>query len=255
MSIFKYFWKVLLRKNLLTQDVENDFVAEVSTIGVTLHNADVAGLIEAEGSEIKYETVLNILDRADRIKREKLAAGNSIQDGVSHCSPRVHGAWIGSNAHFDPTKHSVTLDMSPSTEMREMLKQVGVEVIGVKDTFAYIGRVVDLAVGKADNRISLDEDMAIEGEKIKILPENDNALGVFFVSPGGGTIKVMHHLSQNDPRRLIVRVPYSLDPMDTYTLRIITRYSSSKTLLTDPRTIDYEFALGIRPEEDARTGG
>jgi hypothetical protein len=31
----KAFWKVWLRRNLLTKDVENDYTAEVSTIGTT----------------------------------------------------------------------------------------------------------------------------------------------------------------------------------------------------------------------------
>jgi hypothetical protein len=34
----KTFWKVWLKRNLLTKDVENDLIAEVSTAGHTLRN-------------------------------------------------------------------------------------------------------------------------------------------------------------------------------------------------------------------------
>ena len=40
-------WKVWLKRNLLTKDGENDFIAEVSTIGETLSNDDIATRIVA----------------------------------------------------------------------------------------------------------------------------------------------------------------------------------------------------------------
>ena len=37
-----YIWKIWLRLNLLTKDVDNDYVAEVSTVGNTVRNEDIA---------------------------------------------------------------------------------------------------------------------------------------------------------------------------------------------------------------------
>lgn len=36
------FWKVWLKPNLLTKDVDNDYIAEVSTSKQTLRNEDIA---------------------------------------------------------------------------------------------------------------------------------------------------------------------------------------------------------------------
>ena len=58
-TIHQFFWKVWLRLNLLTVDVDNDYTAEVSTLGKTMHNADIAQAIINEGSEIKYDTLLS----------------------------------------------------------------------------------------------------------------------------------------------------------------------------------------------------
>ncbi|MDR2362225.1 MAG: hypothetical protein LBD91_05790 [Prevotellaceae bacterium] len=44
----KYFWKLRLSLNLLTTHEENDYIAEVSTVGNTKHNIDVAKAIKDE---------------------------------------------------------------------------------------------------------------------------------------------------------------------------------------------------------------
>jgi hypothetical protein len=41
-KVIEYIWKIWLRLNYLTQDVENDYSGEVSTVGHTIRN-DVQG--------------------------------------------------------------------------------------------------------------------------------------------------------------------------------------------------------------------
>lgn len=60
-------------------------------------------------------------------------------------------------------------------------------------------------------------------------------------------------LTQNDPSKLIARVPTLAD--GNYTLRIVTQFSTNKQLLKEPRTIEYKKLLtvgigggGDRPE-------
>ena len=69
MAVYDFFWKVLLRLNLLTKDVDNDYTAEVSTMKNTFRNEDIAKSIIAEGSEITYDTLLSIINQHDRIIR------------------------------------------------------------------------------------------------------------------------------------------------------------------------------------------
>ena len=117
MATTKY-WKVWLTPNLLTKDVDNDYIAEVSTSKHTLRNEDIAQRIVAEGSEIKYDTLLSIINQHDRIIREAVCDGYSVLTGVGQYSPRVTGNWIGKNANFDPAVNKLTLDMVLSKEMR-----------------------------------------------------------------------------------------------------------------------------------------
>jgi len=241
----KYFWKVWLRLNLLTKDVDNDYTASVSTMKKTLRNPDIARIIKDSGSELKYETLLSVLNQSDRIIREQLQRGNSVLTGCCQMSPKVTGTWIGANAKYNPAVHKITLDMIPSAEMRAALREVGVEVLGVKDGGAFIGLVTDTATGLADGVITPGDDIRIDGDKIRIAPDGDPTLGIFFISASmDDPIPVVRRLTQNDPKRLIARVP-ALAP-GQYTLRIVTQFSNSTQLLKEPRTIEYDRLLIVQ---------
>ena len=239
------FWKVWLTPNLLTKDIDNDYIAEVSTSKQTLRNEDIAQRIVDEGSEIKYDTLLSIINQHDRIVREAVCDGYSVLTGVGQYSPRVTGSWIGKSANFDPSVNKLTLDMVLSKEMRDALSTVGVEVLGVKEGGgASIGLVTNTFDGNTDGYISAGEDILIEGTKIKVAGD-DPSCGVYFINRDDDTsYKVERRLTQNDPSRIIARVPAELAP-GAYTLRIITQYSNSAVLLKEPRTLEYDQPLGV----------
>ena len=238
-----YFWKVWLRPNLLTQEVGNDYIAEVSTIGNTLHNEQIAQRIVQGRSELRLETIVSILAQRDEIVREALQQGSSVQDGNARISPRVSGNWIGSEARYVPEAHKITCDMTPTAELRAALGAVGVEVLGVKESGAYIGLVTDVASGKTDGTVTPNEDIIIEGDKIKVAPDGETGLGVFFVAADGAETAVTHRLAENNPKKVIARVPELT--AGTYTLKIATRFTGGSTLLKEVRTITYSLPLAI----------
>ncbi|MDR0374149.1 MAG: DUF4469 domain-containing protein [Treponema sp.] len=237
------FWKVWLKRNLLTKDIENDFIAEVSTAGHTLRNEDIAARIVAARSEMRLETIASILAVRDDIVREALLQGTAVQDGCVRMAPRVSGNWIGASHAFDPKTHKIGLDISPSAEMRSALETVGVEVLGEKEAGAFIGLVTDISADKTDGTITPDEDIIVTGERIKIAPEGEAGLGVFFVDAGGAEHPLAHKMTENLPKKLVFRVPALA--AGAYTLKVVTRFSSSSTLLQHPRSITYEFPLTV----------
>ena len=217
MATTKY-WKVWLTPNLLTKDIDNDYIAEVSTSKQTLRNEDIAQRIVDEGSEIKYDTLLSIINQHDRIIREAVCDGYSVLTGVGQYSPRVTGSWIGKSANFD--------------------KEGG---------GAAIGLVTDTLTEATDGTITPGEDILIEGAKIKIVGDPE-LCGVYFVprdAPEETIYKVDRRLTQNNPSSIIARVPATITP-GSYTLRIVTQYTNSgSTLLKEPRTIEYELPLVV----------
>lgn len=244
MAVIQFFWKIWLKLNVLTKDVDNDYIAEVSTVGNTKRNEDIAKEIVEGGSEIKYDTLLNVLNRRDRIERRMIQQGNSVQTGNVRLSPRVTGNWIGANAKYDGNVHKMTVDATITAEMREALAAVGVEILGVKADGAFIGLVTDTATGLSDGSVTPGDDILIEGDKLKIVPEDEAGLGVFFVDASGESIPVTRRLTQNDPKKILARVPAL--PAGEYTLRVVTRYSSSSSLVNEARIIEYPKKLVVR---------
>ncbi|MCD8137395.1 MAG: DUF4469 domain-containing protein [Parabacteroides gordonii] len=64
----------------------------------------------------------------------------------------------------------------------------------------------------------------------------------FFIDADDKEHPVTRHLTTNDPKTLLARVPADLTD-GKYTLRIVTQFSNTTTLLKEPRTIEYERLL------------
>jgi hypothetical protein len=240
----KHVWKVWLSLNLLTKEVENDYVASVSTTGKTLTNEDIARLIVEEGSELQYETLLDVINHTDRTRLERICQGYSVQTGVCHVKPQVSGSWIGSSARFDPGKHKITCELTLTAGARKALEEVDVEVLGVKDSGARVGLVTDVTTGLTDGTVTGSGDMIIEGEKIRVAPLDEPGCGVFLLDePNGAEFAIQTPYAMNDPRKIICRVPPA--GSGAYKLRIITRFSQGSELLKQPRVIDYELPLMV----------
>jgi hypothetical protein len=241
----KYTWKVWLLPNMMTKDAPNDYIADVSTAGETRRNADIAQAIKNEGSDLQIETLIDVLNRADRWKRRYLLEGSSVQDGNVHIAPRVTGSWEGAEPRSDTGKHKITVDAIPTAGLRKTLEEeVGIEALGRKiDGGAVIGLVTDVATGRNDGAITPDGDLIITGAKIKVDPAGGDGLGIFFVDGGGAETPVAHPLAQNGPKKIVCRTPALA--AGRYTLKIVTRYSNGATLLKTPRTIIYEMPLTV----------
>ena len=93
------FWQGWLMDNPLTED-PNDFTLKVKA-GNMVTTEDIAKALQAEGSEFQLETLIDILNRGDRIIRNKLLAGYSVGTGVFYAYPSVSGVWRDKNETFD----------------------------------------------------------------------------------------------------------------------------------------------------------
>ena len=156
------------------------------------------------------------------------------------------GKWIGPNPSYDPDKHRLTFDATMTAEMRKLLgDDVDVEVLFVQaGGGAFVGLVTDVTTRLSDGTITPDGDLIIHGEKIKVAPDDEQGLGLSFVDEAGTDIPLTHPLSQNGPKVIRCRVPASLTA-GTYTLKIVTRYSTGQVLLNHPRTILYPRPLTV----------
>jgi hypothetical protein len=243
----KFFWKVWLRVNYLTKDVKTDYVAEIDANGRTLYNEDIAKLIKEEGSELTLETLIDIINRADKVRIQAILDGRRVRTLLVHISPRVSGVWGSATAHYDPEKHRLICDVTLTADMHAALEEVGIIVLGVKESSAIIGMVTDSATGLTDGSITPGDDIVIEGNKIKITPNNVDTIGVFFIDSEGTAHKVTRRFTQNTPKCVIARVPAGLTAGE-YTLKIVTKFSGAADL-RDPRAIVYSLPLTVAEQK------
>ena len=241
-KVIEYMWKVWLRPSFLALNVENDYTGEVSTVGHTIRNEDIARLIVEGRSELRYETILAILNERDVVVLDSVLAGSSVQDGVIHITPNVTGVWTGLDRVVDYTKQKPGISARPTALLREKLAQVRMEVLGVKDSGAYIGHVTDVATKATDVHITPNGIMIISGDKLRIAPDDDPEMGIFIISEDGTKTPVTQ-ISQNDPKKLTALVPPL--PTGIYTLRVVTRFSNRTTFLKTARTIEYNMPLYV----------
>lgn len=232
-----YYWKIWLRPNLLATDTEEELFAEVLTEKETLRNEDIADMIIREGSEIKRDTLVSIINLRDRIIRENLMKGYSIQTGVCQYTPRVTGTWNKDNLAYDANLHKIILDITPSEPMREALVNINIQVLGVKNNASHISLVTDTATGKTDGSLTPGDDIRIDGDRLKIVGD-ESVVGIFFVSEDRSqTIQVTRRFTLNESSCIIARVP----PLakGKYRLRLVTQYMQGYVLLKSPHTIEY----------------
>jgi hypothetical protein len=238
----KYIWKVWLKLNSIAKGTIKDYFAEIVTTGYTVKNTDIARQIVEDGSEIKYDTILHILNQSDHIVFESIQEGSSVETGCFHIMPQIQGYWLETSAHFDPEKHKTVATMNATVEMKETLKDLTIDILGVKDGGYRISQITDVVTGNTNKKITVNGDIILEGTKIKVMPIGEEGIGVFFVAEDGHVIPVTHPLIQNSPRRVIVRVP-ELERGQHYALKIVTQFIRGNNLLKTPRTIMYDTML------------
>jgi hypothetical protein len=167
-----------------------------------------------------------------------------------HYSLTIHGKWNGPTDVFDPARHKISINVTPTAEFKALLGNLGVNVLGEKHSSSIIGRVVDLSTGYANDHIVPGEYILITGKHLRVAPEDDPDMGIFFVPASGPAFKVNHRLHENYPTRIQAQVPASL-PFGAYVLRIVTKYTHHKQPLNTPRIIEYRNLLTV---EASNTG-
>ena len=231
-----------MRLNLLVKTSDKYF-AEVSS-GVTRRNSDIARRIVQLRSELNYDTILGILNMRDDVEREFLIERcERVQTKNFWLGQAAFGSWDGETTKFDPDVHAPGIHATPTEDFRKALLTVGFEVLGVKEVVA-IGTVTNGKNGKRDNTGVRGEYLILEGERLRVFPENDDTLGVYFVNAVGERFRSTERLMDNDPKRVVPKVPANIAPGE-YDVEIVTRYSAGKYALKEPRTIVYKSKLTI----------
>ena len=231
--------------NVLTPEA-NDFTGRVKLNG-TWYNTTVARKITEQRSELRYETILSILNMADDIKRTGVASGFSVIDGVAHIRPSVSGRFEGKAAQFDPAVHSKGVSMSASPELRKALAASKVVVLGPAQVGPVINRVEDVFSGTENGLLTPGRNLRIQGQNLRIAGDDAAVVGVWFVGADEAAARTRvddRDVVDNNPSTLTVVIP----PLAAggYFVEVVTQSSThNQTLIKEARTYRFEPILTV----------
>jgi hypothetical protein len=243
---------IKLVENPLTPE-PNDFSGRIQLNG-TFYNRDIAAEYVRQRTEYRAETIVNIMDVTDGIKREKIASGYSVIDGVAQMRASVTGTFRGEAAQFNENEHSIGVIMTPSPQMRKEIKASKVRVNGATRSGPVINTVEGTVgnVKKCENGVMTPgRNLRIHGDRIRIAfePEYRDVAGVWIIAADpDATEKRIHvefeDMSDNEPSKVTILVP----PLSAggYFIEVVTQNSTStKYLLKEPRTYRFETMLTV----------
>lgn len=241
-------WPGWLIDNPLTED-PNDFTFSVKPASM-LTTEDIARQLVTEGTEFKLETLIDILNRGDRIIRNTLLAGRPVGTGVFYAYPSISGVWYGTSDTFDEQRHKAGINFQPNAALRESLKEVGTEILGLANVGPTVSTVTDHWTGEMNTLLTPGEEAIVKGRNLRIEGDKEG-VGIRFIRVDDDTITPvdMRRLTVNDPSTLHFRIP-ELTAGD-YWLEITTQYSRGNAQTKEARTLRFNKVLNVPATEEA----
>lgn len=242
-----YKWFFDLEEYTMTKDIKEDYTARVKNLH-SLGVQDIARAISAERTEYRVETLVNIANLIDEKIRQLVCQGNTVVTGSALFSPSLTGVFMGNTGAVDPAVNRCVINIAPSAAMRAEVARVKPEFSGnVKDFGgARISLVTDVTTGATDGRITPGGMLDVSGTKIRCLNADGTAPGsLSFVSLTTDEVAAtVTTFGINDPSRLMFTVPAAL-AAGQYRLVLETWYSTTSTLLKEPRRLEYPQPLTV----------
>ena len=212
--------KYCLRENLLTpppddymaqaQDVRSYTLDEIIDLmmdkGTTLTRADVAATLQVYG-----EVVSAIIKD-----------GSAVNTPLMNTSMSISGVFDGANDSFDKKRHTVNLNITAGTLLRDAVTKVKCEKTEGVSIDPYITEVTDIVTGTVNTTLTKGGVVQLVGSRLKF-DAKDAAQGIFFVPETGEAVRAAV-IAENKPARLMAIIPADL-AAGTYYIEVRSKHS------------------------------
>jgi len=211
-------------------------------------SASVDDLVEdarVDGSEIDPVMLKAGYNVLKSYAMKRAMRGQRVEFGLGIFYLEPTGIFIGDAAKWDSSKNRLIVKALPSVEIREGVKSITVEVLGMAQVVNIISSVTDVFTGQQNVCLTRGGMAHINGSKIKVAGTNPD-VGLKLVQKTDGTVWIIPETSIgiNDPSRISFVIPADL-PIDEYTLTIVTQYSGGGKELKNPRTLTLDYGLTV----------
>ena len=223
--------KYSLRENLLTP-APDDYMAQAQDVrSYTLD--EIIDLMMDKGTTITRADVAATLQVYGEVCASLIKDGSALNTPLFNTALTIAGVFDGANDSFDKKRHTVNLNMTAGTLLRDAVTKVKCEKTEAAGTDPYITEVADIVSGKTNEVLTKGGIVQITGSRLKF-DAKDASQGIFFVPETGNPVRASV-IAENKPARLMAIIPADL-AAGTYYIEVRTKIigssQKSKTLKT-----------------------
>ena len=225
--------KYSLRENLLTP-APDDYMAQAADVrSYTLD--EIIDLMMDKGTTITRADVAATLQVYGEVCASLIKDGSALNTPLFNTALTIAGVFNGANDAFDKKRHTVNLNMTAGTLLRDAVTKVKCEKTEAAGTDPYITEVADIVSGKTNEVLTKGGIVQITGSRLKF-DAKDASQGIFFVPETGNPVRASV-IAENKPARLMAIIPAGLKA-GTYYIEVRTKIDMGgkklKTLKTGP---------------------
>ncbi|AIN93979.1 DUF4469 domain-containing protein [Treponema putidum] len=223
--------KYSLRENLLTP-APDDYMAQAQDVrSYTLD--EIIDLMMQKGSTLTRADVAAVLQIYGEVCASLIADGSAVNTPLMNTSLSISGVFNGANDSFDKKRHTVNLNLTAGSLLREAVTKVKCEKTEGASTGPYITEVADIVFGKVNEVLTKGGVVQLVGSRLKF-DAKDASQGIFFVPETGAPVRAAV-TAENKPARLMAIIPADLAAGNWYIevrTKMIGSSQKSKTLKT-----------------------
>jgi hypothetical protein len=210
--------------NLLTP-APDDYRAVVPDASVKTVDELVDDVL-ASGTTITKADMLAVLEGFETAVVRHLTTGGRVTTPLFNAGPSIRGVFEGKEDRFDPSRHTISLNLSPGLRLRKVPSEIKVEKVTTEAFHPVLDRFEDAVSGEANSLITPGGGGTLLGSNLKIRDDNA-AAGIFFINASNEETKA-GPLLENRPGKLIFLIPEL--PAGSYTLEVRTTSPNSDKL-------------------------
>ena len=223
--------KYSLRENLLTP-APDDYMAQAADVrSYTLD--EIIDLMMEKGTTLTRADVAATLQVYGEVVSAIIKDGSAVNTPLMNTSMSISGVFDGANDSFDKKRHTVNLNITAGTLLRDAASKVKCEKTEGASTDPYITEVTDIVTGRVNTTLTKGGVVQLVGSRLKF-DAKDEAQGIFFVPETGEAVRAAV-IAENKPARLMAIIPADL-AAGTYYIEVRTKIlegnKSGKTLKT-----------------------
>ena len=214
--------KYALRENLLTPD-ENDYMAQTADVR-SFSLDEIIDLMMQKGSTLTKADTKAALQVYGEVVSALIKDGAAVNTPLMNTSLSISGVFIGANDSFDKKRHTVNLNITAGTLLRDAVTKVKCEKTEAADTNPYITEVTDIVTGKVNEVLTAGGIVQLVGSRLKF-DAKDEAQGIFFIPETGEAVRAAV-IAENKPARLMAIIPADLAAGSWY-IEVRTKYANA----------------------------